>query len=345
MAGIGVIILIIISPWLATVMLKMPHLSTPLIIGCGFLFCSAVNGYQMGALSGLEAYGSLAKAGTISGAVTIIVVSIGALLAGLNGALIGLSVSALIRCFIHNIYLRIESRTQNIICLYKNSLNLEKTILFKFALPAALAGYYSMPIFWLANSLLVRQPGGYEQMALYASASSLRMVVMFVPQVINTVTLSILNHVKGSGDVQNYKLIYKYNILFIFFTAAIGALIIGFFGNYILIVFGKSFISGKQILQILMISVVFEGIALALYQHLQSHEKIWTSFFMITIPRETAFIIFAFVLIPSYGAIGLSTAYTLCWFLAFVIICTLVYIEKINIENKSLGIIPLTTKA
>lgn len=333
MAGVGAFLLIAIAPWLADAMLKAPHLAFALMIGSGFLFFSSINGYQTGALSGLEAYGGLAKAGVASGIVAVAAISLGAWWGGLNGTLIGLSISAFVRCAIHNRWLRLETRAQGIKPQYRGSLSQEKEIIFKFALPAAIAGYYSMPMIWLANSFLVRQPGGYGEMALYASSSSVRMLVLFIPQVINNVSLSILNNIKGSGDEQRYKSVYWANVIIVFLATLTGGLVIGLFGATILGVFGKDFSGGKTILQVLMISTVFEGIAVALYQHLQAQGKIWSSFFLINIPRETLFLVLAFILVPMHGALGLSVAYTLCWLLTLVVICILVYRERIAIKD------------
>lgn len=78
MAGVEAVLFIAMAPWLATTMLKAPHLTVALMIGSGFLFFSSVNGYQTGALSGLEAYGGLAKAGVASGIVAVAAISLGA---------------------------------------------------------------------------------------------------------------------------------------------------------------------------------------------------------------------------------------------------------------------------
>jgi O-antigen/teichoic acid export membrane protein len=339
MAGVGAFLLIALSPWLASNMLKAPHLAVAFMIGSGFLFFSSINGYQTGALSGLEAYGGLAKAGVASGIVSVSAVSLGAWWGGLNGTLIGLGVSAIIRCGIHNIWLRHENRVQGITSQYIGSWSQEKGIILKFALPAAIAGYYSMPMIWLANSFLVRQPGGYGEMALYASSSSLRMLVLFMPQVINNVTLSVLNHVKGSGDEQRYKRVYRSNVFVVFLTTAAGGLIIGLFGDTILGIFGRDFSGGKTILQVLMVSTVFEGIAVSLYQHLLAQGKMWTSFFLINAPREAFFLALAFVLVPIHGAAGLSVAYTLCWLLTLVIIGILVYRKETVVNDNHEGVI------
>ena len=326
-ASVWTIALVAAAPWLSASVLKAPHLSLPLITSAGFLFFSTVNGYQMGALSGLEAYGGLAKAGVFSGVVAMGAISFGAWMGGLNGAVVGLSTSALARFVIHNGWLRSESRAQGITPCY-SGLRQEKTVITKFALPAAIAGFYSLPMIWLANALLVRQHRGYDEMALYASSTSVRMLVLFVPQVINSVSVSILNNIKGSGDQGRYLRVYRANVLIIFITTLIVGSVFGIFGDAILGIFGRDFRTGKTVLQLLMISAVFEGSSIALYQHLQAQSRLWTSLFLISIPRETLFIVLAFFLIPIQGAVGLSVAYTAGWLLTLVIIGFLIYRDR-----------------
>jgi O-antigen/teichoic acid export membrane protein len=327
LAGVGTILNVIMASWITGTFFKAPHLEHTLVIGSGFLFFSAINGYQIGVLSGLEAYRSLAKAGCASGIIALIVISVGALAGGLNGSVLGLSVSALARCWIHNTALRVETKANGIGPEYKG-LSQERSIITRFALPASIAGYYSMPIIWMANSLLVRQPGGYSEMAIYASASYIRLLVLFMPQVINNVSLSILNNIKGSGDNQRYGHAYKYNILLVFGVTVVAALFFGVFGASVLSLFGRDFRAGKAVLQVLMISTVFEGLSVALYQHIQAQGKIWLSFFLISFPRESAFIMLAFLLIPSHGAFGLSLAYTSVWLLTLITIAIIVHQER-----------------
>jgi O-antigen/teichoic acid export membrane protein len=328
-ASVASVILMVMAPWLSTTILKAPHLAAALVIGSGFLFFSAINGYQIGALSGLEAYGGLAKSGVLSGLIAVSTIAFGAWVKGLNGAVIGLSISAFARCLIHYIWLRMESRAQGIKACYRG-LSQEKAVITKFAIPAAISGYYTMPMIWLANTLLVRQPGGYSEMALYASSSSVRLLVLFIPQVVNTVSLSILNNIKGSGDLQRYKRVYTANVLIIFIATVTVGLAIGLFGDVVLGVFGRDFSAGKTVLQILMISAVFEGSSIALYQHLQAQERIWTTLLLINIPRDTLFILASLYLVSWRGAVGLSVAYSLGWLLALITISFLIYREKID---------------
>ncbi|MDD4869356.1 MAG: oligosaccharide flippase family protein [Kiritimatiellae bacterium] len=309
MAGFGTFLLIAMAPWLAGTMLNAPHLASALMIGSGFLFFSSINGYQTGALSGLEAYGGLAKAGVASGIVAVVAIALGAWWGGLNGTLVGLSISALVRCAIHKRWLRLESQAQGIKPQYRGSFSQEKSIIFKFALPAALAGYYSMPMIWLANSFLVRQLGGYGEMALYSAANNLRILVLFLPTVMNSVGLSVLNNEQAKGDMSRYNRIFRSNVLSLFLVSLSGALIMGVLGRPMLQLFGKDFEAGHFLLWFLLVSSVFEGLSIALYQYVQSKAKIWLSFFSINVPREAFLVVAAYYLVQPYGGVGLAAAY------------------------------------
>lgn len=324
MAAVGAFLLISMAPWLANTMLKSPHLALALTIGSGFLFFSSINGYQMGALSGFEAYHGLAKAGVGSGIVAMAAISLGAWYGGLNGTVIGLSISAFIRCAIHNRWLRLERRAQAITPHYRGSFSQEKTIIFRFALPAAIAWYYSMPMIWLANSFLARQPGGYGEMALYSAANNLRILVLFLPNVMNSVGLSVLNNEKAKGNVINYNRVFKSNVQYIFLVSLGGVLGVGIFGRTILQLFGKDFGVGHFILWLLLVASLFEGVSIALHQYIQSKAQIWLSFFSINVPREAFLVVASYYLVSSYGGTGLAIAYMGSTVLGLIFHCSLV---------------------
>jgi len=338
-ATIGTILLIGMAPLLAGAMLGAPNLALPLIIGSGYLFFSSVNGYQVGVLSALEAYRSLTKAGVISGIAAITITALGAWLGGLNGSLIGLSTCALVRCAIHNKWLRAETQSQGIRPRYRGSFTRERSVIFNFALPAAVAGYYSMPMIWLANSFLVRQPDGYNEMALFAAANNLRILVLFLPNVMNTVGLSVLNNEKSSGDLSHFNRVFRSNLLYIFLASIAGAATLGMLGRPILHLFGKDFRAGYGILLILLSSSVFEATSIALHQFLQSRSKIWTSFFGINVPREAFLLIAAYYLVQLYGSYGLALTYlgsTILGLILHASVVAVVYIKECRASSSAL---------
>lgn len=236
----------------------------------------------------------------------------------MNGALIGLSISALARCTLHNRWLRFESRNQGIKPQYLGSLSQESGVILKFALPAAIAGYYSVPMIWLANSFLVRQPGGYGEMALYSAANNLRIIVLFLPNVMNSVGLSVLNNEKAKGDVPQYNRVFRSNVLYIFLVSLVGVSVMGIFGRTILQLFGEGFEAGHFLLWLLLIASLFEGLSLGLYQYVQSQAKIWLAILFVNVPREAFLLGGAYYLVQSFGGAGLAAAYMGSAFLGLI---------------------------
>src|SRR5712691_2179953 len=55
------------APWLAADILQAPHLAPGLLLVAAVVLFTVMNGYQIGALAGLEAYRDLATEGSVSG--------------------------------------------------------------------------------------------------------------------------------------------------------------------------------------------------------------------------------------------------------------------------------------
>lgn len=328
MAVVGALLLIPAAPVLATFVLSSPHLSDALMLGAVFICFSAINGYQMGALAGLEAFASLAKAGVASGLIAVIAVVLGAWLGHLEGAIAGLGGGALIRCVLHFAYLRTETVANGLKPQYGAVLSQEQDIVRSFALPATLAGLYSLPMIWIANAILFRQPDGQREMALYAAAASIRLLTLFLPQVTSSVSLSMLNHARGTADARQYDSFYRSNIVIISAVSILSAGVVCLFGEHALRIFGSGFADGVPVLQILMLSAAFEGIALAVYQHIQARGRIWISFIAITVPRELMFVIGAWLMVPTLGAFGLGLAYAIAGFVALSTMFFIVFRER-----------------
>ena len=146
-------------------------------------------------------------------------------------------------------------------------------------------------------------------MALYSAANNLRILVLFLPNVMNSVGLSVLNNEKAKGDINHYNRVFRSNILYIFLVSLGSVFVMGIFGRSILQLFGKEFRGGHFLLWLLLFSSFFESLSIVLYQYVQSQAKIWLSFFSITVPREAFLVVAAYYLVQSYGGAGLATAY------------------------------------
>jgi O-antigen/teichoic acid export membrane protein len=292
------------------------------VAASGMVFFSVLSGYQTGVLAGLESYKKLAQAIALGAIVNLMVCLMGAYAAGFDGVVIGLSLSALLQWFIYQQALLSETKKHGVSAIYKN-ISSEKSIFYRFALPAAISGFVSMPANWLANSFLIREANGVEQIALFTAVNSLRSIVLFMPVMFNKVTASLLNNQRGLNEGASYRSLFRINL---YITCGIGVAGAGFvatLGPWLLGAFGKTFENGSSILYIMLLVTVMEVIFQALYQIIQSNERMWISFFAVVIPRDVLCVLLAIIFIPKWGAAGLSAAYVGSWLLALILVCLL----------------------
>jgi O-antigen/teichoic acid export membrane protein len=305
-------LLLISAPWVAENMLAAPHLAVSLAISAAFVLFSVMNGYQIGALAGLESYKSIAVYGALLGAAHLALCGLGAMLWALHGALGGMAVSALLRWGVYGLVLRREIKKQGITMERKAGLK-ERDVLCGFTLPAALSGLTTMPAVWLGNAFLVQQPNGYAEMGVYSAAMYLRTIILFFPVLLNGVAVALINSHKGQENKSSFKATFSLNLGLTAAAALMGAILMWFFGEGALKVFGANFAgSGAAgIIFFMSISVVAEAIGIAMYQLIQTHEKMWLSFFAIALPRDVLIVFSAYFLAQSYGGAGLAGAFAL----------------------------------
>jgi len=321
--AVATLALLLGAPWLASSLLKSPHLAPGIMIAAGFVLLTVINGYQVGALAGLENYRAIARSGAIQGVFHLAACGLFTYLWGLEGALAGLVASAFARWWLFHTMLRTAAREQEVPITYRRIWT-ERGIIFRFALPAAISGLSAMPALWLANTFLVRQPGGFSQMGLYSAAGTLRTVVLFLPLLLNNVGTSLLNNQRGLGDAVRYRKVFWYNLAATAAVALAAAVFVAVSGPWLLRLFGKEFAGGTAVLAILMLSTIPESLAIAGAQVVQSQEKMWLSFFLIALPRDVCIVALAYRFAPLYGAAGLAWSYTASWVLTLVTVFFLV---------------------
>jgi O-antigen/teichoic acid export membrane protein len=255
----------------------------------------------------------------VQGLLHVAICSLAAWLWGLEGAFGGLLLSAIVRWYIYHRALRLESGAQSITIRYQEPWR-ERDIIRRFAVPAAISGLTSMPALWLANTFLVSQKDGYAQMGLYSAANNLKAIIMFLPALLNNVGTSLLNNQKGLGNDVLYRRIFWTNFRITAAAVVLGAGLMFGAGSWLLALFGKDFPEGEPVLRLLTLSVLFEALALASYQVIQSKEKMWFSLFAVALPRDLLIASLSFLFAPLYGAFGLAMAHTIAWSVALLII-------------------------
>jgi O-antigen/teichoic acid export membrane protein len=308
--------LLVGAPYLAGHAFGAPALAPSLMIAAPAALFIVMSGFRTGALGGLEGYSALARVGVIAGTTYFTLGAMGAFLGGVNGALLGVAASAALQWFILGRLLHRERIRQGLVT--SDHPWAERNVLFRFALPASISGFVSMPAWWLASTLLVRQPGGFEQLALFAAANMFRVIVLFLPNTINTVAMSLLNNQRGTSHAA-FRRIFWWNLATTAGSAITAAAGIAAMGKWLLHAFGRSFDEGYRTLLVLMFAAVIEAVAVAVYQVVQSQARLWLSLFVVAIPRDGLIVIAAYLLTPILGAAGLASAYAIGWSVA---LCT-----------------------
>ena len=184
--GLVVSALVLGADLLAGRMLGEPSLAPIIRISAVAIGFSVLSAFLTGALAGFEQYAAFARAGIIAGLVYVASCSIGAWMAGLAGAVAGQGLSAAIFALVLFRELRQETIRSRVRVRLADAFA-ELRILLRFALPAALNNLVALPAIWLANATLVRQSRGYEEMALFTAANGFRIIVLFLPNIVNNV--------------------------------------------------------------------------------------------------------------------------------------------------------------
>ena len=329
MAFVAALLMLTAAPWIAGSILHVPSLVPTLRIASGAVLFTVLNGFLMGALAGLEDYRKLAAAFVASGICYVVFCGAGTLLAGLDGAVVGLGLSGLAQWFFLRAAVRAACAKQAIVIDWAGAWS-ERRIVATFTLPAALSGFVSMPAFWLANALVVRSADGLSQIALYGAANSFRTIVLFAPAIVNNVGMSLINHQRGLRDDRRYSKLFWANFGLTAGAVAAGAVVIVALGPRILRVFGRDFMVGSNVLNVLMLAAIAEAACLAVYQAIQSRGKLWLSFVAVSLPRDVSIVVLAYFLAPRSGALGLSWAYAIGWCFALAAVMVVVATGRLS---------------
>ncbi len=189
------------SPFLARHALNAPHLVPEIRIGCVILFLSAIDGVQAGALAGFEAFSSIAHTNLFRGVANLTLVAGGVLVWGLRGALCGLAGAAAVALLVNHMALRSQTARFGIGISYRG-LGREWPTLWSYSAPAFLASAAVALPNWLARGLLVNQPQGYTELAVFTVASRFQDAISLAGQTTGAALLPMLSSERGSADAR-----------------------------------------------------------------------------------------------------------------------------------------------
>jgi len=296
--------LAMLAPWLAQRTLAAPQLAGLLRIGALYLLVSAVNGAQAGALAGFEAFRAIATRSLWAGIATLPLMVGGAYLAGLHGAVWGMIGGMALNCLLNQLALRREARVAHVILSYRGCLA-ECPLLWRFSLPAFLAGVMVGPVVWGGQTLLVNRPNGYSEMGLFTAVNVVSNVLLLVGQVLGAPLLPVMSHERDSGNEH----LGRVNMLSTWALGAIPAVLLLSAPELIQAAYGKQF-SGAAFRHAFALAILFTAIQSykqGMYRVLTARSMMWWAFTS-NLQWAATFLLAAYFLVR-FGAVGLVLAY------------------------------------
>jgi O-antigen/teichoic acid export membrane protein len=320
------------SNWLATNVLAAPQLKAVLQLSSVLLLLGGITGTQTGALAGFEKFHSIARVNFLSGALNCLFVILATIIAGLQGAVIGLIAGMLATLALNHLTLNAVYGETNI----RPSLIgfwSEYSVLWRFSLPAVLSGLLVTPAIWLCNAMLVHRPDGYGEMGILNAANQWRAAILFLPGVVEMIILPVIANLRGEGNWASYRKVLLYNVYFNGAIALAATLFISLFAPIILKGYGDGFESGRWVLVVLCLSGVLATITNVTAQLLASEDKMWWGMLLNLVWAAT--LIGSSSLYVHKGAYGLALA-SLIAYGVHLVISLLLSIYLVNAKRSEI---------
>lgn len=312
--GLIAVGLFISAPWLAEHTLNAPHLSSVLRVAALILFVSTLNGAQIGALSGFEAFKIIAYINLFVGLISLPVLVAGVWFGGLMGAVWAMTINFFINWLFNHLALRKEARRHRVPFTFRHCTR-EISVLWKFSFPAVLSATLVGPVNWACGALLVNQPDGYGEMGIFSAANQWRIAILFIPNMLSQVVLPLLSNLNAESESQRYRKVLILNIILNTGISLAIVLPLVLFAHLVMNAYGPDFEQGKNVLRILAFTAVLMAANNAVGQAIISKGKMWIGF-MFNILWAIALLTGTLMLLYNgYGALGLACATLLAYVL------------------------------
>ena len=243
-------LLIAVSGILAERVLQAPHLQQALIWGTLLLAFSAFRGIQNGTFAGLERFDIIAKLNILDGVLALPAIVLLAILLGVEGALLGLALSASVVWIVGRFLLAQDLRERRIRIQYRGAWA-DWRILPNYGLPRFLVSSFSTPVIWLAMVLVARSEDGFAALGLYNAAYQWVGPLIFAPMILSTVSIPILVQEWEAGRADRFRRTFLALLIFFSGTVFIPASLVALASPWIMGLYGPRFEEGWRLLVVL----------------------------------------------------------------------------------------------
>lgn len=290
---------------IANDLLRTPQIAPYLALASLTVMLFAFDGFQTGAVIGFEALRGSALVTCGAAAVSLPLTVALAASFGLSGAVWGLVLSIALKCAAGR-WLFERCLARDGIARFASHSGLEWRTLGGFALPAFLAVLLVPPAHWSCQTLLVRTPGGHDQLALLAVGMQWFQAVLFLPAAAGRIILPVLTDALADGSAGRPQRILWASVGATALLVVPAALFVGVLAPWLTMLYGASFSPAAPVLSVLVAAAALSALCAPFGQMLAARGQMWLGFGM-NLLWATTYVV-ATVLLLERGAAGVALA-------------------------------------
>jgi len=305
---------LLFADFLSVQTLNRAGLAPLLYAGALLLFFSSMGGVLSAALSGFESFKVMAKINIWMGAFTIPIAILLVWLYGTQGAIASQTIIAAIGLILSAFALTRECKLFEIKFIFSKDMWRERMLLWRFSIPAMFSSVVVVPVTWLTNAILVKQPNGFSELGLFNAANQWRMLVLFIPALLTSVMLPILSETHGRANKDDFIRTVSLNLRTTLVTAFPFTVLVILLSEPLAHLYGREFIKCENIIVVLMISCFLAVVNGAVGTALAGSGQMWLGS-AFNLGWAIALIISSIFFVSRYGGFGLGIAYLTAYLL------------------------------
>ncbi|MHB0965828.1 MAG: oligosaccharide flippase family protein [Bellilinea sp.] len=276
---ITIVLFLIAAPTIATNVLHASQLLYYLQLGSVTLLLNSINSLQVGILSGLEEFKSVALINLVRGMAFIICVILFVPNSLIFGVIYALIISALLSCVISQLIINSSLKDIGISISYKK-INKDFGFVKNFSIPALLSSSIIPIVVLISNTIITNESNGFSELGIFNAANQWKQIIVFLPGVIGTSIMPIMSSLNATNDQSSIRKIIFLSLLISGLFAVSIAAILFLFSNSIMGFYGKEFENRGVVLQLVALYSFLLAVESPVAQLIATFNNMWTGFAM-----------------------------------------------------------------
>ena len=265
-----------------------------------------------GALQGYQAFRRLAVASALAGLLAVPLQVAAALAFGLEGAIVGVAIVAVVTAAVNIIWVVRESACMGVRFRFAFDARALRQVV-DFGFPNMLSAVFVTAAPWLVNTALTRSDGGLHAAGLFAAVWSIWELLLFIPSQAAAPSVPIYSELLARKDRRMLELTCRKNAKVLWIVCLVLALPIATSAPAVMGgMFGAPYLPGWPALFLLCAGVVVLGANFVYGFLIVAYGRMWHGFFL----NGGWFLILLaglFAFVPTYAAAGAAAAYLLAY--------------------------------